>query len=77
MIPVNDLGKMLVGIGISIVIIGVVLLLMKQVPLLGKLPGDISIHTENISCFIPIASSIVLSIVLTIVLNLILRLMSK
>ena len=77
MIPLNDLGKMLIGIGISIVIIGVVLLLMKQLPLLGKLPGDISIQTENISCFIPIASSIVLSIMLTVVLNLILRLISK
>jgi hypothetical protein len=77
MAPVTDLGKLRIGIGISIFIVGVILLLLKQVPLFGKLPGDLFFQTENLSCFIPIASSIVLSIVLTIVINLILRIMNK
>jgi hypothetical protein len=44
---------------------------------LGRLPGDIRIQRENMSCFIPIASMIVLSLILTIVLNLIIRLLNR
>ncbi|MFZ8934396.1 MAG: DUF2905 family protein, partial [Bacteriovoracaceae bacterium] len=36
----------------------------------GKLPGDISIKTKNISFYFPIVSSIIISIIITIILNL-------
>jgi uncharacterized membrane protein len=77
MFSVPDLGKMLIGIGITIVFVGIIFLLLNKIPLLGKLPGDIFFQTENLSCFIPIVSSIVLSIVLTVVINLILRIMNR
>ena len=73
----EEIGKYLIGIGIVIVIVGLILLLSDKVSFLGKLPGDIAIQTKNISCFIPIASSILLSLVLTVVLNIILRIMNK
>jgi hypothetical protein len=73
----DELGKYLVGLGIVIVIVGLILLMANQVSFLGKLPGDISIQTENVSCFFPLASSIVISLVLTVVLNIILRIMNK
>ena len=59
--------------GIAIVVLGGVLILLGRVPFLGRLPGDIRIQRGNFSCFIPIATSILLSIVLTVVLNLVLR----
>jgi hypothetical protein len=44
---------------------------------LFRLPGDIRIQTENVTCLIPLATSIILSIVLTVVLNIIVRLMNR
>lgn len=44
---------------------------------LGRLPGDIRISGENVTCLIPLASSIVLSIILTIALNVIIRIMNR
>lgn len=73
----EELGKYLVGIGFAIVIVGIVVILSGKIPLLGKLPGDISIQTSSVSCFIPIASSILLSLLLTVILNIILRIMNK
>jgi hypothetical protein len=40
---------------------------------LGQMPGDVRFQAGNITCFIPIVSSILLSILLTLVLNLIFR----
>jgi hypothetical protein len=44
---------------------------------LGRLPGDIRISGENVTCLIPLATSILLSIILTIALNIILRMMNR
>jgi hypothetical protein len=64
-------GKLLIGIGLLIVLLGLVL---KYAPWLitwfGKLPGDIRIQNPHSSIFIPITSMIVISVLLTIVANL-------
>jgi len=73
MSDMSQLGRLLVLFGIAIVVLGGVLILLGRVPFLGRLPGDIRIQRGNFSCFIPIATSILLSIVLTVVLNLVLR----
>jgi hypothetical protein len=44
---------------------------------LGRLPGDFRFQTGNITCMIPLATSILLSVVLTILLNVIVRLLNK
>ncbi len=44
---------------------------------LGHLPGDITISGANFTCFIPLATSIILSIVLTILLNVALRIFNR
>jgi len=36
---------------------------------LGKLPGDFTIQGKNYTCFLPLATSIVLSILLSIILT--------
>ncbi len=68
----EDMGKWLIVFGVTIAIIGGVLLLIGKIPGIGRLPGDILIQRDNFSCVFPLATSIVLSIVLTIVLNLVL-----
>ena len=67
------IGKLLIGIGVAIVVIGVLLVAADRIPglggavsWLGKLPGDLSYKRDNVSVYFPIATSIVLSIVLSL-----------
>ena len=77
MMDFTGFGKMLLVLGGFIALMGLVLLLMGRVPFLGRLPGDITFRRGNVSCFIPIATSILLSLLLTIVLNLLFRLLGR
>ena len=69
----NALGKILIGIGLGVVALGVLFVLVDRIPglgsvfgWLGKLPGDISIKRDNLSLYFPIATSIVLSVLLSL-----------
>jgi tellurite resistance protein TehA-like permease len=64
---VNDLGKLLIGFGLLITLIGVVLLLVGRVPWLGRLPGDIHVQRGNWTFYFPLATSLVVSVALTLV----------
>jgi hypothetical protein len=72
----NDMGKLLIIIGIISVIIGLVFIFggkfLSQIPF-GRLPGDINIKKDNFSFHFPIVSSIIISIILTIILNIFFR----
>jgi hypothetical protein len=46
-------------------------------PWLGRLPGDIRIERKGFSCYVPLATSIILSVLLTAVLNIVLRLLER
>ncbi|MBX3330181.1 MAG: DUF2905 domain-containing protein [Nitrospira sp.] len=66
-------GKILIGIGLGIAVLGILLVLVDRIPglgstfsWLGKLPGDISIKRDNFSFYFPIATSIVLSVILSL-----------
>lgn len=76
----ESIGKLLlIGGGVALAL-GVVFLLLARIPFLNQLfnlPGDIRIQTENVSCFIPIVSMIVISVVGTILINIILRLINR
>ncbi len=73
----DALGKVLIIFGVILVIGGIAIVLVSKVPGLGRLPGDISLEFGNISCFFPIATSILLSVLLTIVLNLLFRIINR
>jgi hypothetical protein len=70
----RDLGKMLLGFGALMVLLGLVLLvagnLSGKVPWLGRLPGDIHIQRGNWSFYFPLATCLVISIVLTLLFSL-------
>jgi hypothetical protein len=70
----GGLGKLLVGLGVAVAVVGGLLLLADRVPALshlfswmGKLPGDIFIKRDNFSFFFPLGTSIVLSVLLSLV----------
>jgi len=68
---VTDLGKILVGFGAVMVVLGGILLLAGnlsgKVPWIGRLPGDIYIERGTWSFYFPLATSIIISIVLTLI----------
>jgi len=70
----RDLGKMLLGFGALMVLLGLVLLvagnLSGKVPWLGRLPGDIHIQRGSWSFYFPLATCLVVSIVLTLLFSL-------
>ena len=66
-----DLGRSLMIIGALCLGIGLVLTLVDRVPLLGRLPGDITVQGERWTLYAPIATAILLSIVLTLALNIV------
>ena len=74
---VSDFGRTILLLGAVLVVVGLLLTLLGRVPFLGRLPGDIVIQRENLTCAVPIATSILLSLLLTLVLNLLARLGSR
>lgn len=60
---------MLVLLGGTIVLVGLVLVLLGRTNLpLGRLPGDIVYRSKNSTFYFPLATSIVVSVVLSILL---------
>jgi len=68
----NDFGRMLVGLGLFLLLLGgLILLLGKSGIPFGRLPGDIAYRGKHTSFYFPLASCILLSIVLSLVFYLI------
>ncbi len=70
----GGLGKLLIGFGVVMIVLGGIFLLLGnlsgKVPWIGRLPGDIYIERGNWSFYFPLATSILLSIVLTLIFSL-------
>ena len=68
--PVSELGKILLGFGVVMVVLGVILLLagnlLGKVPWLGRLPGDIFIDRGNWKIYFPLTTSILISVILSL-----------
>jgi hypothetical protein len=70
----NDLGRLLIGVGLVLLIAGGLLLLLGRTGFpLGRLPGDISYRGRNLSVYFPLGTSILLSVVLSLVFYLLSR----
>jgi Protein of unknown function (DUF2905) len=70
----NDLGRLLIGLGLVLLIAGGLLLLLGRTGIpLGKLPGDISYRGKNLSVYFPLGTSVLLSVLLSLVFYLLSR----
>lgn len=67
----QDLGRVVIVIGIVLTVLGSVLWFFGKLPFLGKLPGDIMLQKDNFSFYAPITTMILISIFLSIVLTVI------
>ena len=70
----REMGKVLLGFGLVMVVIGGGLLiagnLWGRVPWLGRLPGDIYIQRDTWRFYFPLTTSILISIVLSLIVSL-------
>lgn len=77
----NDLGaigRLLIVAGLALAAVGGLIWLLGRSGLpFGRLPGDLRLQGEGFSCFIPLASMLILSVLLTLALNFIIRLLGK
>jgi hypothetical protein len=70
----TDLGRILIGIGLLLVVCGAVVLLAGRMGLpLGRLPGDITWRGRHTTVYLPLGTSILISVVLSLVLWLLSR----
>jgi hypothetical protein len=71
--PFQELGRILLLVGILLAVAGAVLLLAGKVTGIGRLPGDLVLQRGRWTVFLPVGTMVVLSILLTILLNLLFR----
>jgi hypothetical protein len=69
----NNLGKSLVIIGGSIILLGIAVIVFSRfkVPFLGKLPGDILIHKKNFTFYFPLVTCLLASAILSLIFHII------
>jgi hypothetical protein len=70
MMEMTGVGKGLVILGMMLLVIGGVLMLLEKwvdsgsgLGWLGRLPGDFVIKRENVTIYIPLATSVLLSVI--------------
>ncbi|MFW6347079.1 MAG: DUF2905 domain-containing protein [Cyclonatronaceae bacterium] len=65
-----EIGRLLIGLGVLIIVLGLVFLFFgDKLGWLGNLPGDLRFERGNTRVYLPFASMILLSILLTIIIN--------
>lgn len=69
----TSLGKILIILGVTLIIVGGIFTLGAKLPWFGRLPGDIYIQKKNFAFFFPITTSILISIILSLVMVLLKR----
>ena len=66
--PFGSMGRLLIGAGLFLALIGLLFLLGAKIPGLGRIPGDIIIRRGNFTFYFPLGTCILLSIILSLVL---------
>ena len=67
---IEPLGRALIVIGLVIAVVGAVMVFGSRIPVLGHLPGDIVIHRDNLTIFIPLGTMLVVSVVASVIISL-------
>jgi hypothetical protein len=63
----QELGKVLIGLGLVLTLVGFLLWKTGGLGPLGRLPGDITIKGENSTIYFPIVTCVVISLVVTLI----------
>ena len=66
----GQLGRVILIGGVALVVVGLGLVALGRLVPGGRLPGDLVLTRGPVTCFVPLATSLLLSVLLTILLNL-------
>lgn len=67
----QDLGRIIITLGIVLIIVGSTLWLFGKLPFIGKLPGDILVQKPNFTFYAPVTTLILISVILSVLLTII------
>ncbi|MFC1930374.1 DUF2905 domain-containing protein [Chloroflexota bacterium] len=70
---ISDAARLLIAAGLSLALLGGILLVAGRFSFLGRLPGDIFIKKGDFTFIFPVVTFILASLALTVILNVILR----
>lgn len=73
MADLSHLGRMLMGLGALLLLLGLALSFAGKVPWLGRLPGDIVYRRGNVTLYVPLVTCLLLSVLFTLILSLLRR----
>jgi hypothetical protein len=63
-----NIGRVLIGLGVFLVVLGLVISMAEKLPLrLGRLPGDLFVHGKHTTLYFPITTCLLLSVVFSLV----------
>lgn len=65
-IEINMFGKVLIGIGLFFILLGLIFTLGTKINWFGKLPGDILIQKKNFTFYFPLTTSVIVSVILSV-----------
>jgi hypothetical protein len=68
MVALPGLGRLLVIIGATLLLLGVSMLWGFRIPWLGHLPGDFVIRGSNVKVYIPLGTCLLISVVVSLIL---------
>jgi hypothetical protein len=75
-LDISGFGKILIGLGLIIAVMGILLVWAGRLPGLGpigKLPGDILIKRDSFTFYFPITTSLLAGVILSLLAWLLLR----
>jgi hypothetical protein len=74
----EPIARFIMIAGVVLFLVGGLIYLLSRLGVnLFQLPGDIRFESGNLTCVVPLVSSILLSILLTVILNLIIRYLNR
>jgi hypothetical protein len=71
--PIQELGRILLTVGLLLAVAGIVLLVVGKLTGGGKVPGDLVFQRGRWTVFVPIGTMVLLSVLLTVLVNLFFR----
>jgi len=73
----ESFGRILMGFGVLLLLVGAAFAFGGRLLHLGRLPGDIIIRRGTFTFYFPLVTSIVVSVLLSLILGVVLRLIGR
>ena len=75
--PLENVGRLLVVVGLVVVAAGLLFMVAGRVPFLGRLPGDLHWEHDGVQVYAPLATGLLLSVVLSLLLTIVTNVLNR